>query len=62
MHLLLVEDDDSIAEPLVSGLARDGFTVSENLARSLKAAQRTMQKYPASVAAFTKNGTPYEAG
>ena len=25
MHILLVEDDDSIAEPLVTGLARDGF-------------------------------------
>src|SRR6185369_17302430 len=43
-------------------LARDGFPVSEALARSLKNVQRTMQKYPASVAAFTKNGVPYEAG
>jgi gamma-glutamyltranspeptidase/glutathione hydrolase len=34
----------------------------ENLARSLKGAHRTMQKYPASIAAFTKNGVPYEAG
>ena len=43
-------------------LARDGFPVTEALARSLKNAQRSMQKYPASVAAFTKNGVPYEAG
>jgi gamma-glutamyltranspeptidase/glutathione hydrolase len=50
-----------LVEPAVS-LARDGFTVSDNLARSLKAVQRTMQKYPASVAAFTKSGVPYEAG
>jgi gamma-glutamyltranspeptidase/glutathione hydrolase len=50
-----------LVEPAVS-LARDGFTVSDNLARSLKAVQRTMQKYPASVAAFTKNGVPHEAG
>jgi gamma-glutamyltranspeptidase/glutathione hydrolase len=48
-------------DPAVA-LARDGFTVSEGLARSLKSVQRTMQKYPASVAAFTKNGTPYEPG
>ena len=50
-----------LVEPAIA-LARDGFTVSEGLARSLKSAQRGMQKYPASVAAFTKNGTPYEAG
>jgi len=50
-----------LVDPAVA-LARDGFTVSENLARSLKAAQRTMQKYPASVAAFTRNGVPYEPG
>ncbi|MBZ5557299.1 MAG: gamma-glutamyltransferase [Acidobacteriia bacterium] len=50
-----------LVDPAVA-LARDGFVVSDNLARSLRSAQRTMQKYPASVAAFTKNGTPYEAG
>jgi gamma-glutamyltranspeptidase/glutathione hydrolase len=50
-----------LVDPAIA-LARDGFTVSEGLARSLKSAQRQMQKYPASVAAFTKNGTPYEAG
>jgi gamma-glutamyltranspeptidase/glutathione hydrolase len=50
-----------LVEPAVQ-LARDGFVVSDNLARSLKSAQRTMQKYPASVAAFTKNGVPYEPG
>jgi gamma-glutamyltranspeptidase/glutathione hydrolase len=50
-----------LVEPAVQ-LARDGFTVSDNLARSLKSVMRSMQKYPASVAAFTKNGVPYEAG
>src|SRR5690349_20314459 len=50
-----------LVDPAIA-LARDGFTVSENLARSLKAVQRTMQKYPASVAAFTKHGVPYEPG
>jgi gamma-glutamyltranspeptidase/glutathione hydrolase len=50
-----------LVEPAVA-LARDGFVVSENLSRSLKSVQRTMQKYPASVAAFTKNGVPYEPG
>ncbi len=50
-----------LIDPAIA-LARDGFPVSENLARSLKAVQRTMQKYPASVAAFTKNGVPYEGG
>ncbi|MET1000703.1 MAG: response regulator transcription factor [Acidimicrobiia bacterium] len=28
MHILLIEDDDSIAEPLTTGLARDGFVVT----------------------------------
>src|SRR5690349_19605678 len=50
-----------LVDPAVA-LARDGFTISENLARSLKSVQRSMQKYPASVAAFTKNGVPYEGG
>jgi gamma-glutamyltranspeptidase/glutathione hydrolase len=50
-----------LVDPAIA-LARDGFPVSDNLARSLKSVQRTMQKYPASVAAFTKNGVPYEAG
>jgi DNA-binding response OmpR family regulator len=28
MHILVVEDEDSIAEPLVDGLRREGFDVS----------------------------------
>ena len=50
-----------LVDPAIA-LARDGFTVSDGLSRSLKSAQREMQKYPASVAQFTKNGAPYEAG
>src|SRR4051812_29558350 len=50
-----------LVDPAIA-LARDGFAVSEALSRSLKNVQRSMQKYPASVAAFTKNGVPYEPG
>ena len=50
-----------LVDPAIA-LARDGFPVSEALSRSLKNVQRTMQKYPASAAAFTKNGVPYEPG
>src|SRR5262245_58680755 len=50
-----------LVDPAIA-LARDGFMVSEALSRSLKNVLREMQKYPASVAQFTKNGTPYEPG
>ena len=50
-----------LVEPAI-GLARDGFPVTEGLARSLRSAQKAMAAYPASVAQFSKNGTPYEAG
>ena len=46
-------------------LARDGFVVSHGLARSLAGMLREpddFKKYPASLAQFSKNGTPYEAG
>jgi len=43
-------------------LASDGFEVTDGLARSLKKALPRLKKYPASVAQFTKGGTPYEAG
>ncbi len=51
----------SLVEPAIA-LARDGFPVSEGLARSLRSALRSMAPYPASVAQFSRNGTPYEAG
>jgi gamma-glutamyltranspeptidase/glutathione hydrolase len=50
-----------LVEPAV-GLARDGFTVSPGLSRSLAGVLPRMEQYPASVAAFSKSGTPYEAG
>ena len=50
-----------LVEPAVA-LARDGFVLSEGLARSLRAVLPEMKKYPASVAQFSKNGVPYEAG
>jgi gamma-glutamyltranspeptidase/glutathione hydrolase len=50
-----------LVDPAIA-LARDGFTVSEGLARSLKSEIRNFEKFPASLAQFTKNGTAYEAG
>jgi len=50
-----------LVEPAVR-LARDGFPVMPGLARSLRGVLPSMQRYPASVAAFSKNGTPYEPG
>ena len=43
-------------------LARDGFTVTEGLARSLAGILPEMKRYPASLAQFSKGGKPYEAG
>src|SRR5687767_14961890 len=50
-----------LVEPAVI-LARDGFVVSDGLARSLRGAMDRLTRHPASVAQFTRNGTPYEAG
>jgi gamma-glutamyltranspeptidase / glutathione hydrolase len=50
-----------LVEPAVA-LARDGFTVTEGLSRSLRGVLKSMAPYPASVAQFSKNGTPYEPG
>ena len=50
-----------LVEPAVR-LARDGFPVMPGLARSLASVLPSMQRYPASVAAFSRNGVPYEAG
>jgi gamma-glutamyltranspeptidase/glutathione hydrolase len=43
-------------------LARDGFVVSFVLAQSLNDARPVLQKYPASLAQFTKAGGAYEPG
>ena len=50
-----------LLEPAIR-LARDGFVVSVDFARSLASALPRMQKHPASVAQFSKNGVPYEPG
>ena len=51
----------SLVHPAVT-LATDGFQVSPSLARSLEGVLSSMQRYPASVAAFSKRGVPYVAG
>jgi gamma-glutamyltranspeptidase / glutathione hydrolase len=51
----------ALVEPSVR-LARDGFTMTPTLARSLSNVLGSMARYPASVTAFSKNGTPYEPG
>lgn len=43
-------------------LAREGFIITDGLARSLKGVLPRMQKYPASVAQFSRKGVPYEMG
>src|SRR5947209_1712621 len=51
-----------LVEPAVA-LARDGFAVSDALARSLRSAlPRFQQISPAAAAQFSKNGVPYESG
>lgn len=43
-------------------LARDGFEISHGLARSLSGMLDEFKRYPASLAQFSKNGQPYQAG
>jgi len=50
-----------LLEPAIA-LARDGFTVSHELSQSLREVLPRMQKYPASVAQFTRDGEPYQPG
>lgn len=50
-----------LVEPAIA-LARDGFVVTHGLARSLASILPEMRKYPASLAQFSKDGTPYEPG
>ena len=51
----------ALVEPAVR-LARDGFAVSDALARSLAGVLPRMAPYPASVAQFSNDGEPYRAG
>ena len=50
-----------LVQPAIQ-LARDGFIVSHGLADSLAGVLPHMAPYPASVAQFSRNGQPYEAG
>ena len=51
-----------LVDPAIA-LARDGFTVSDALARSLRSALPRFQEIsPAAAAQFSRNGVPYEAG
>ncbi|HEX9310254.1 MAG TPA: gamma-glutamyltransferase, partial [Gemmatimonadaceae bacterium] len=50
-----------LVDPAVH-LAADGFIVPPGLARSLAREGEAFKKYPASIAAYSKNGQPYAAG
>jgi gamma-glutamyltranspeptidase/glutathione hydrolase len=50
-----------LVQPAI-GLARDGFEVTHGLARSLESTLPRFKEHPASLAQFSKNGVPYEAG
>jgi gamma-glutamyltranspeptidase/glutathione hydrolase len=50
-----------LLQPAIA-LARDGFLVSDGLARSLRQVLPRMQRHPASVAQFSRGGEPYEMG
>jgi len=50
-----------LLQPAIS-LAREGFMVSDGLARSLREALPKMKRYPASLAQFSRQGVPYEMG
>jgi gamma-glutamyltranspeptidase/glutathione hydrolase len=50
-----------LVEPAIT-LAREGFPITDGLARSLKSALPDLKKYPASLAQFSRDGVAYEAG
>ncbi len=50
-----------LLEPAIA-LAREGFVVTDGLARSLKGVLPAMKPYAASIAQFSRKGAPYEAG
>lgn len=50
-----------LVDPAID-LAGEGFQLSESLAGSLSRVLRSMERYPASVAKFSKDGAPYEVG
>ena len=52
---------EQLLEPAIA-LAREGFMVTDGLARSLRTALPQMSRYPASMAQFSHEGDLYEAG
>ena len=50
-----------LVEPAIK-LAKNGIVITQGLAQSIKRNLPRMEKYPASVAKFTNQGTPYAAG
>ncbi len=50
-----------LLQPAIA-LAREGFMVSDGLARSLREVLPQMKRYPASLAQFSRQGVPYEMG
>ncbi len=68
LHLAWKEQGSKPWKDLIApsvALARDGFEVTHGLARSLASMLENandFRKYPASMAQFSKNGKPYEAG
>jgi gamma-glutamyltranspeptidase/glutathione hydrolase len=66
LHLAWKEQGSKPWKDLVAPairLARDGFEISHGLAISLaRMVQDDFKKYPASLAQFSKNGQPYQAG
>ncbi len=52
---------ERLVTPAVS-LAEDGFEVTERLAGGLRSLIERRSQYPATVAAFSRDGVPYEAG
>ena len=51
----------SLLQPAIS-LAREGFMISDGLARSLRDVLPKMKGFPASLAQFSRQGVPYEVG
>jgi gamma-glutamyltranspeptidase/glutathione hydrolase len=52
---------EELLQPAIA-LAREGFIVTDGLARSLRAVLPEMERYPASVAQFSQDGQPYQMG
>jgi gamma-glutamyltranspeptidase/glutathione hydrolase len=50
-----------LLRPAIS-LAREGFMVTDGLARSLREVLPEMRRYPASITQFSRQGVPYEMG